>query len=325
VNEKMRQLSLTRTSFLAVVVAASLTLAPRAAWAQPNDTVAEDAKSHFNAAVGLFREGDYRAALVEFRRAYDLSHNYRTLYNIAQAEYELQDYAAALRSFEKYLIEGGADIEPERRVAVKAEMKRLSARVAKLDIKSNVAGADVLVDDVVVGRTPLSEPLVVSAGRRKITIQKADMSPASRAVDVAGGDTQTVVLDLAPPKPVLPKNAVVEPPREPPPSRTALWLSLAATGALTGGAVVTGLLAVGAHDDAEAKLSARGVTAREVESAHSKTTNLALATDILGGAAIAMGIVTIVIAASGKNAGDETRASASISAGPGGAILRGRF
>ena len=320
---------------LAGLVSASILMAPLAASAQPpppsdkKGDAPDEGRSHFNRGVALFREGDYRAALVEFRRAYEISHNYRALYNIGQTEFEVQDYAGARTAFQKYLVEGGAEIEAGRRAEVEADIKKLSARVARIEIKTNTAGADVLLDDTVIGQSPLPEPLLVSAGRRKITVQKGSLPPVTRFVEVAGGDASSVTIDLATAE-LPPRSSAAAPTplpvAPPPPTRTALWISLAGTGALATGAVVTGILALGARSDAETTLGTLGVKAADVEAAHSKAATLGLVTDVLGGAAILMGGVTIVLAAtSGKSRNAEAKPAAALLLTPRGALLTGQF
>jgi hypothetical protein len=325
------------SSLLVGLVAASILATPIAATAQPakpaapaSPDVPDEGRDHFNRGVALFREGDYRAALVEFRRAYEMSHNYRALYNIGQTEFEVQDYAGARTSFQKYLVEGGAEIEAGRRAEVEADIKKLSGRVAKIEIKTNTDGADVLLDDAVIGQSPLKEPLLVSAGRRKITVQKGALPPVTRFVELAGGDTSTVTIDLAAAAPLAPVT-VAPPPLKggieaPPPSRTPVWIALAGTGALATGAVITGILALGAHGDAETALATRGIKAADVEAAHSKAATLGLVTDVLGGAAIILGGATIVLAAtSGSRHGEPAKPAAALRLGPGGAFLTGQF
>lgn len=318
-----------RPSLASLVVTSALLLSPHAA--AQGDPVAQG-KARFNNAVALFREGDYRAALVEFRRAYELSHNYRVLYNIGQAEFELQDYAGALRSFQRYLAEGGPEVEADRRAAVEADIKRLSARVARLTLKVNVAGAEVLVDDVPAGTSPLKEPLMVSAGRRKITVSRGDVPTFTRVLDLAGGDTTTLTVDLALPAAApAPSGAplasssssIPAPPPPPPPSRTGFWVSLTATSVLAIGATTTGILALRAHSDADKKLGQRGASASAIESAQGRTSALALTTDILGGAAIAMGVVTLVLGTSADST--KEKPGAALSVGPRGAFVSGRF
>ncbi len=318
---------------LASLALAALLLSPALAAAQaaaphPALVAAEEGKAHFLRGVALFQEGDFRSALVEFRRAYELSHNYKVLYNLGQTDFELQDYAGARSSFQRYLAEGGGEIEAARRASVEEDIKKLGARVARVEIKANVADAEVLVDDVVVGKTPLKEPVLVSIGRRKITLQKGGAVSAPRFVELAGGDLAPVTLELAegapavtgPAAPVAPPVVVVAPASHP---RTALWAGVGATGALTLGAVVTGVLALGAHSTAETDLGTLGIAASTVQSAHSKTATLALATDILGGAAIVMAGVTIALGVTSK--GDAQPPRAALTVGPRGALLSGRF
>ena len=60
----------------------------------------EEGRKHFQAGVQFYKENDFRAALIEFKRAYELAPNFKVLYNLGQTSLELQDYASALRSFE---------------------------------------------------------------------------------------------------------------------------------------------------------------------------------------------------------------------------------
>lgn len=295
---------------------------PPSAPARPEGAGGEG-KAHFERAVQLFHEGDFRAALVEFRRAQEMTGSFKMLYNIAQTEYELQDYAGALRSFQRYLEAGGAEIDAGRRAEVEGEIKGLAARVAHIQIKSNVDGAEVLVDDVLVGRTPLADAVLVSIGRRKVTLQKDGVVSAPRVVELAGGDRSVVRIDLtaAAPAPTAPPIGPVSPP-----SRTGLWASLAVTGGLAVGAGIVGGLALGAHGDTQTKLGTLGVTAAEIEAAHSKTQTLALVADILGGTAIAMVGVTIVLAVTtGKSDAPAPPKAATVTFGSRGLAVGGTF
>ena len=312
---------------LPALVALSLSLAGGAALAQPGKPAAsqEDAKAHFQRGVTLFKEGDFRAALVEFRRAHEITGSYKILYNIGQTELELQDYAGALRSFEKYLAEGDKQIDAARRKAVEAEIKKLGVRVARVEIKTNAEGVEMLIDDVSVGKTPLAAPVLVSIGRRKVTALKAGQPPIVRYVDVAAGDLASVSFELAAEKPEPKPAPLPPPPPPPPPSRTGTWVSLGITGALVVGAVTTGVLALGARSDAEAKLGTLGVKASDVEQAHSKAATLALVTDIVGGAAIGMAVVTLVLGLTEGKRAREAPKAATLSIGPRGFAIVGNF
>jgi hypothetical protein len=291
-NRPLRALCL-----VAVALSTQLIAVPHAgAQSPPTD----ESGAHFAKGVQLFKEGDFHAALIEFKRTHDLSKNYRALYNIGQTQLELLDYAGALGSFQQYLAEGGAEIEASRKTAVEGEIVKLEARVARVTITVNEAGADILVDDVVVGRAPLKGPVLVSAGRRKIGASKDGLVPVTRVVEIAGGDRSEVALSLTglggPAQGPTPPAA----PQTPEVSHTGVWIGLTATGLLTAGAVITGVMALGAKSDANAKLGTFGVTQDELTKSHDKAKTLGLVTDILAGGAIVAGGVTLVVALTGS-------------------------
>jgi len=212
----------------------------------PVHSVLREAASHFARGVKLYEELDWRAALIEFERAYSIAPHYAVLYNIGQCHYQLQDYAGALAAFEQYLALGGAQGPEDVARRVKSTIEDLHGRVAQVRVTANVDDAEITVDDVVVGRTPLPSPLVVSEGRRKIGATKAGHAAVARTLDVAGTDSADVNLRLEPLEPATAPRAVasVDRPshggRSPAPAIT--MFSLAAAGLATG--TVFGLVAV---------------------------------------------------------------------------------
>ncbi|HUJ57598.1 MAG TPA: hypothetical protein VLX92_03885 [Kofleriaceae bacterium] len=171
---------------LAVLLAASIAHAQA-----PTD----DARTHFNRGTELYDANNFRGALVEFQRAYELAPNYRLLYNIGQVDLELQDYAAALTALTRYLREGGPDVPRDRLQQVNQDIERLKGRVGTVTVQT-VAGAEVLVDDASVGYAPLPDPIPVNAGRHKFTVHAAGRDPVTRVIDVAGLEKLTVALAL---------------------------------------------------------------------------------------------------------------------------------
>jgi hypothetical protein len=186
--------------------------APRPAWAAgdppstpaasaspaPSRDAVAQAGEHFSRGVKLYEEDDFRAALIEFNRAYELAPNWAVLYNVGQSAYQLRDYATALRTLEKYVGEGGDNLSPDRRAQVTREIAELRGRVAHVTIVSNVEGADVALDDTPLGKASSSDARLVGAGRHKVTVSHAGFATASQVVDIAGGDMLTIRLDLAP-------------------------------------------------------------------------------------------------------------------------------
>jgi hypothetical protein len=188
-----------RSPSLSLTLLASLglagALAPVAS-AEPSSASVKDAGKHFQRGVALYNEADYRAALVEFRRAYDTAPNPAVLYNIGQTYYQLQNYAAALNALERYLNESGP--AAAHRQEVDQTIATLQARVGKVAVTTNVPDCEISIDDEIVGKTPFTEPVLVSIGHRKVTAVHEGSPPDTRFVDVAAGDTVAVALQVAP-------------------------------------------------------------------------------------------------------------------------------
>ncbi len=314
---------------LLVAVAAT----PVQVWAQPQKTESEEASARFKAGVDFYKAKDFPAALVEFKRAYQLAPHYRVLYNLGQTSRELNDYASALSAFEQYLAEGGKGIDAARRTQVQAYLDELSKKVGRVMVTTNVSGAEVLVDDVPMGQTPLSNPLLVNAGRRKLTATLSEHTPSSRVVDVAGGDESTVKLELV--KLKADQDAPPPPPPPPPPPASAeiplhAWIMLAGTGA---GLVATGImggLAISARGELDDALATVPGDAAAIENAQSKTQSFAIGTDVAGGITIAAAVTTavlfgIALTASPDEGKKADAPEAALLVTPTGAVLSGRF
>src|SRR4051812_31637230 len=91
-----------RVLVLALQLTAVVSIVSVAPSAHAQETAAQkEAGTHFQRAVQLYSEADYRAALVEFKRAYELAPHVTVLYNLGQTHYQLQNYAEALNTFER--------------------------------------------------------------------------------------------------------------------------------------------------------------------------------------------------------------------------------
>ncbi|MFO0659796.1 MAG: serine/threonine-protein kinase [Polyangiaceae bacterium] len=264
----------------------------------------EEGRAHHQRGVELSKQKNYRAALIEFQRAYAVAPNYRILFNLGQTSLELQDYAAAQQAFEQYLAEGGSEIPADKRSVAESSLQKLKQWIAHVSVIVNVDGSEILVDDVSVGTSPLSKPLLVSAGRRRISAVKSGAPPVFRALDVAGGDTLEVKLEIVDavqtPKPIATvtatATATTPPPPPPKPNNNAMWYSLAATSGFALGALTTGLLAVRQRSLLDDRLNTFPSSQSSIDSARQGTKALAITTDVLGGAALIAGGFTLYFA-----------------------------
>ncbi len=296
-NVKLRPMMVAVT----LTLAGAASLPARQAAAQNAPGGVDDARLHYQRGVELFAESNYSAALVEFRRAYEIAPNFSVLYNIAQIHYQLRDYAEALRTFQAYMSEGGNRVPAARRTEVEKDMAFLKDRVGYVEVTSDSPGAEVTVDGVTAGKTPIKEPIIVSAGRRRIELLRSDRVLSTRLLEVAAGDHLKLELNGASPAQasVTTSPTTTSPAAststsatggtaaEPPPDRGAgpaiAWTT---TGALAVGTGVVGFLALGAASDLSTKRKTDGTTRDALDSAQSKAKTFALVTDLLGAGTI---------------------------------------
>jgi tetratricopeptide (TPR) repeat protein len=264
----------------------------------PSPEVMAEAKQRFDRGFELYDEGEYPLALIEFNRAYELVPNYRVLYNIGQVSIQLGQYANALRALTAYRQKGGQELSQERREAVARDLQMLERRTAFLLITTNVPGAEVLVDDVSVGKTPLDPALLVDAGVHRITVRRDGYQQRTSSVTLAGGDEQTLALTLD----VQPEDKTTIVLRDRPKEDNTQTLIIAgwvSTGALAAGAIVTGLM--GASEAKELKRLRASEPeedvdlASQLDSSKSKAGTLLLASDIFSGAALIVGGLSLWI------------------------------
>jgi hypothetical protein len=272
-----------------------------------------DAQARFRRALELHDEGNLDAARTELRRAYEIAPNYKVLFNLGQVEFELLDYPAALATFEKYLSEGGDRVPKDRRAQVQSDIEKLRGRVGTIEIAVSVPGSLVAVDDVTVGTTPLLRPIVVSAGRRRITVSHNGYTSETRLVDVAGADHGTMSFELVdasrttPPLPVAAEVAAPAPapPVETPPPelettnrRSVPWLGWVATAAFATGAGITGGLALQRSQLLASERARYGAEHSDLERIDKEATNFAVASDIFAGAAVFAGAISLYLTVS---------------------------
>jgi hypothetical protein len=283
-------MSLRSTVSFAVLTSLALLAAPTSvAHAQSSGSIGE-AASHFQRGVQLYGEADYHAALVEFRRAYELAPNPTALYNIGQTYYQLQNYAAALIALRRYVADAGPTA-PHRR-EVEQTIDTLQSRVGKVAVIGGTAGLDITVDDELIGKTPLDEPILVSIGRRKITALRGGRPVDNRVIEVTAGETKNLVLsagDEAPPPSSAPGTA----PLKPGGGRSSVTTGWIITGSFGAIAIGTGVAAFLESRSLKSARETFGVSHSDLDSKSSWVTRLSLAADISGALALVAGGITL--------------------------------
>lgn len=290
-----------------------------------------EASERYDRGVEFYRERNFHAALAEFRKAHELTGNYRVLYNIGQVCFQVADYPCALTSFETYLKEGGDDVRGARVQEVSELITSLQDRVATIRILTNVTGAEVSIDHQVVGTSPMSGPVTVSAGRHEVSVLAPGYVPATQLVDVAGRERRDVALRLValaavPPVVEAPPPQPPPPAPQPPPAPAPRhrwtswsWVGVGSAAALATAGSITGVLALQKSDELRDR-DFVGAPGDEERSLQSSARNLAIATDVLFVASALTLTTTVVLTYS-----SEPRDEVAVQLGPSGAAITGAF
>jgi hypothetical protein len=199
------------------VLAIPLLFAP-AASAQQDEA---SAKAHFEKGKALHNSGDYAGALVEFKASYTAFPRWKTRYYIALSLKELGDLVEAEKELKAYLFEGGTDVPADRKKEVEALLGDLGAQLGSIEVTAEVEGAEVFVDGVLIGKTPLASAIRKEAGEHSVAVKKEGYKDYSLNVDLKEGGAQSLsvtlekIVALPPVPPPPPVKKAVEKPVEP--------------------------------------------------------------------------------------------------------------
>jgi hypothetical protein len=97
-----------------------------------------------------------------------------------------------ISALEQYLAQGGDKLTEQDRADAKQLVDTVSAFVGTLQIRVDQAGADVTLDDELLGQTPLEEPVRLDHGTHVVRVKKSGFEDFVARPKIAGGETTTV-------------------------------------------------------------------------------------------------------------------------------------
>lgn len=156
----------------------------------------KEAADRFDRGLRLFNGGDNANALLEFKRAYELSGERSILLNVGLVQAELGRPVEAVKSLEQLLAEPSGITEAQFARARRTRDEQ-AARIGQLAVTTNEP-AQLEIDNLVVGRTPLSAPLAVASGLRLLTVVASGKVPIRQEVAITGGHKTELALELLP-------------------------------------------------------------------------------------------------------------------------------
>lgn len=274
------------------------------------------ARGSFQRGLELFDERDLDGAMVEFRHAYELARSYRILFNLGQVAAERHDYAAALEFFGRYLKEGAGQIPEERLRSVEEEMSKFRQRVGQIEVTVAAKDAEVLVDDESAGWAPLSAPVTVNIGRRRVTIRTKEGASDPKFVDVPGGERVQVefkqaiagrtkrVSSFSQASPLQGKIDLTAPTstraRRSDGMSSGAWLAWTMTGLCAAGAVVSGILAYRWEQDLRNQRDTFPVTQQALADQQTKVRTAGWMTDGLMAGTVVFAAISLTLTLRGS-------------------------
>lgn len=298
----------------------SSTPAPSNDTPQPTSGPTGEALERYTRAMSHYNNGDYRLALIEMQRAYELAPSYRILYNLGRIHQQLNNWSKALVHLERYLDEGGSEVPAERKAEVLRELESLRLKVAHIQLTANAKLSRVSVDGRQVDRAEWEKGLTVDAGpSHKIRVEADGYQPAERDLELAGAERIAVVfrLEKVPEQPLF-----LEAKRESP---RWVWTSWSAAGALGVAAAATGIVAYQQAQKLDDLKDTPNVLGNDITSTAQRARSFAIVSTVLTGAAVVAGGAGLyfTIRYAGSSRRDQKRAV--VTPGLGSLSLSGEF
>jgi tetratricopeptide (TPR) repeat protein len=219
----------------------------------------------FKSGKAAFGKGDMPEAERLFAEAFALRKSSDIAANLAQSQLEQRKYRAAAEHFQWALTNLLPSASDAQRRAVEAGLAKSRAEVAALRLDIKPEGADVLVADQNVGKSPITATVYVDPGEVIVSIKHEGYVSMDKRVVAPKGTEQAVEVSLlpkedaavAPPPPAIESGLKEEPALPPSPDTTSdsghksLAPAFVATGVAVAGGVTGLVLLLSANSKAK--------------------------------------------------------------------------
>ncbi|WP_437816645.1 PEGA domain-containing protein [Sorangium sp. So ce1078] len=208
----------------------------------PGEAMSDKARKLYLEGVAASEKKRWADAHASFVAAWALQKHYTILGGIGTCELMLQRYRDAAEHLAVYVreLEKDATATPQERAAAAETYAEARAHVGAVVVRANVAGAEVVVDGSVVGKTPLLDPVFLEPGPHTVAVRHDGYAPQETAVEVAAGSEIPRAFELERPPVSAPPPSPAPPPQDDAKRSNVgvLW----AGGAVAGAGVIAGVV-----------------------------------------------------------------------------------
>lgn len=183
------------TAYVPVASAQGKPAAPATTTQKPlAETLTGEALDKYKIGLTLYGARDFANAYERFREVHRLSGDARLLWNMAICQKSLAHYAQTQSLLNRYLTDAGAAglLTDEDKKKADDVLGVINTLVGVLEIKLAEAGATINIDGNEVGKSPLSGPLSVDVGKRRVLVTKPDFHDFQTDIEVQNGTVATV-------------------------------------------------------------------------------------------------------------------------------------
>jgi hypothetical protein len=213
-----------------------------------DEALSETARELFAKGVKASQQERWHQCRAAFLAALSVKPHPQVAGNLAGCELKLGMFRDAAEHITFFLHAQKSDAPAERRAAGEAVLKEASAKIATIQVRVNIEGADVLVDGRSAGTAPLTTPIFLDPGKHTIEARQDGYPTVRVSVDASAGLSKELALLL-----VHADNSV------PVPGSRASWPIAVGAGTaalLLGGGIAFTVVSNGKASDADAKYTA---------------------------------------------------------------------
>ncbi len=195
------------------LLAAAASFAPSAAFSQPaeappaeapapapvaplSESLTGMARAEYEAGKILFADGDFAGSLMKFKSAYEASKDARLLWNMAVVQKNLRQYANVKQNVQRYLAEGDAMLTEEDRQQARELLDAIASFITTVTFDVRPDGASLMIDEDVIGTSPLAGPVLADMGKRRLRAMKQGFVTHDEQQEFPGGGSVTVAVVL---------------------------------------------------------------------------------------------------------------------------------
>ena len=231
----------------------------------------------------------YENALTAYGKAIEASDDLVLRYEAALVEDKLGKFDVAAMHL-RPIVAAKTGVKPDILKKATAKYDELTTKVGLVTLTINTDNAAITLNGIEIGKSPLTEPLIVMPGTYTLSFSADGFQPKDSEIKVEAGSESERAIALDPIKIVVepiknePDGPIVTTAPKPP-SKLPIYIGGGAAAVFAGVGLVTGILAISAHST----FTAGDSKAVDRADAKSNGTTLAHVTDIMFAGALVAG------------------------------------